>query len=229
MSLSVIARLGERLGASAVVMSEHDFDFTPLKWDDYVEACLRASTPGCVMIPGIEYSSPNDDIHVVTMGTPRFHGARRDLLETILAVRMEGGAAVLAHPRRRDVFNKITGDLLDVLDGIEIWNRKVDGLLPVNAYFKLARNRALAPIVAMDLHTWRQVFPMWNEISADPDPLDGKSVATALRERRIAPACVLGRLEAGLDGASSLALRSLVAAEHLRRLLRDIRDAVRPP
>ncbi len=229
MSLSAIARLGERLGASAVVMSEHDFDFTPLKWDDYVQACHRASTPKCAMIPGIEYSSPNDDIHVVTMGTARFHGARQDLLETIRVVRTEGGAAVLAHPRRRDAFNKITGHLLDVIDGIEIWNRKVDGLLPVEAYFKLARNRGLAPIVAMDLHTWGQVFPMWNEISAaGPELPDGKAVATALHERRIAPAYVLGRLEPGLDGDFSLALSSLVVAERLRLLLRYVRDAVRP-
>jgi hypothetical protein len=227
MSLSAIARLGKRLGASAVVMSEHDFDFTPSKWDDYVLACHEASIPECTVIPGIEYSSPNDDIHVVTMGASRFHGARGDLLETLSAVRSEGGAAVLAHPRRRDAFNKVN-DLLELLDGIEIWNRKVDGLRPVDAYFKLARSRALAPIVAMDLHTWRQVFPMWNEIAMNSELIDGNTIARALRERRIVPACIVGHLEPGLDGAFSPALSSLVAAEQLRRLLRYVRDTVRP-
>jgi hypothetical protein len=209
-------------------MSEHDFDFTPLKWDDYVHACQRASTSKCIIIPGIEYSSPDDDIHVVTIGTPLFHGARRNLLDTIPAVHEEGGAAVLAHPRRRDAFKKITGNLLNVLDGIEIWNRKVDGLLPVEAYFNFARNRELAQIVAMDLHTWRQVFPMWNEISGGLEPLDGKAIATALRERRTVPACVLGKLGPGLDEASSVALNLLGTAELFRRLLRDIRGALRP-
>src|SRR5258708_39714909 len=87
MSLATIARLGENLRVSAVIMSEHDFDFTLPKWQDYVEACRLASTPKCQIVPGIEYSSPNDDIHIVTMGTPRFHGARNDLVETISAVR----------------------------------------------------------------------------------------------------------------------------------------------
>jgi hypothetical protein len=227
MSLGAIERLGERLGASAVVMSEHDFDFTPTKWGNYVQACREASTLRCVIIPGIEYSSPNDDIHVVTMGTSRFHGARNDLLETLSSVRMEGGAAVLAHPRRRDSFNKVSSDLVDLLDGIEIWNRKVDGFLPVNTYFRLAQNRGLAPIVAMDLHTWRQIFPMWNEIPAGPEALDGNTVATALRSRLIAPACILGKLEAGLDRGFSLTLSTLAAAEQLRLLLRNVRDAAR--
>ena len=141
LSLNTIARLGEHLGASAAVMSEHDFDFTPTKVGDYVQACREASTVSGDIIPGIEYSSPDDDIHVVTMGTSRFHGARRDLPETLSSVRQEGGAAVLAHPRGRDSFNKISQDLVDVLDGIEIWNRKVDGLLPVNDYFGFAQNR----------------------------------------------------------------------------------------
>jgi hypothetical protein len=227
LSLNAIARLGEYLGASAVVMSEHDFDFTQMKWEDYLPACQEASTRKCVIIPGIEYSSPNDDIHVVTMGTGRFHGARRDLPETLSSVRSAGGAAVLAHPRRRGSFNKMSEDLVSALDGIEIWNRKVDGLLPVDAYFRLARNRGLAPIVAMDLHTWRQVFPIWNEIPAGQQPLDGNSVAAALRNRQIAPACITGRLEPGLDRGSSLTLIALAIAEQFRRLLRDRQDATR--
>jgi hypothetical protein len=227
MSLTAIARVGERLGAAAVVMSEHDFDFSPTKWEEYVPACQQASTAKCVIIPGIEYSSPNDDIHVVTMGTSRFHGARRDLRETLTAIRSDGGATVLAHPRRRDCFDKVSGDLLDLLDGIEFWNRKVDGLSPVNTYFAFARDRGLAPIVAMDLHTWRQVFPLWNEVPVGPEALDGNRVAAALHKRIIAPACFLGKLEAGLDRGSSLTLASLAAAERFRRLVRDIRDTTR--
>jgi hypothetical protein len=68
---------GELLGASAVVMSEHDFDFTPTKWEDYIEACRAASTAKCVIIPGVEYSSPDADIHVVTVGASHFHGIAR--------------------------------------------------------------------------------------------------------------------------------------------------------
>jgi len=228
MSLNAIARLGEYLHVSAVVMSEHDYYFSPTKWQDYIEACRQASTPRCAIIPGIEYSSPNDDIHIVTMGTPHYHGARKDLVETISALRAEGGAAILAHPRRRDCFDKVSRELISVLDGIEIWNRKVDGLKPVEAYFKFALNHSLATTVVMDLHTWRQIFPMWNEIGAGAQILDGNIVATALRKRQISPACVLGKLRPGLERGSSLSLKTLAVAERSRLFLRDIRDAVFP-
>jgi predicted metal-dependent phosphoesterase TrpH len=227
MSLSTIARLGELLGASAVVMSEHDYDFTSLKWDDYINACRHASTRKCAVVPGIEYSFHNDDIHIVTVGTPYFHGACRDLVDTITAVRAEGGAAVLAHPHRRNCFDKITNEVLTVLDGIEIWNRKVDGLLPTKLYFEFARRHALATTVGMDLHTWRQIFPMWNKIDAGAEPLDGKIVATALRQRTITPACILGGLAASFEGRFSIALGALASAERARCMLRDMRDVIR--
>ena len=122
MSLGAVARLGDFLGASAVVMSEHDYDFTATKWDDYVGACRQVSTTKCVVVPGIEYSSPNDDIHMITVGSPMFHGARRDLVDVSKEVRAYGGAAVLAHPRRRDCFDKVTSEVLAGIDGVEIWN-----------------------------------------------------------------------------------------------------------
>lgn len=224
MDLRAVARLGEYLGASAVVMSEHDYEFTPSKWADYIVACRQASTPKCTIVPGIEYSSSDDDLHVVTLGTPNFHGARQDLVQTITAVRAEGGAAVLAHPLRRNCFGKITPEILGVLDGIEIWNRKADGLLPVKVYFDFARSHGLATTVGMDLHTWRQVFPMWNEMEAGPGTLDGNAVATALRQRRIAPACALGNLAPGLERGHSATLAILASAESVRRNLRDARD-----
>jgi hypothetical protein len=228
MPLEVIARIGERLGAAAIVMSEHDFDFDASKWECYLHACQRASTARCTIVPGIEYSSSNDDIHVVTVGSSDFHGARRDLVETLSAVREGGGAAILAHPRRRDAFHKAGNELLELLDGIEIWNRKLDGLIPVDAFYKFARSNSLAPIVAMDLHTWRQIFPMWNEIPAGSDPIEGSMIANALRRRETTPACIAGKLGAALDRGFSLGLSALAIAENLRCLVRGVRDAVRP-
>jgi predicted metal-dependent phosphoesterase TrpH len=224
LSLNEVVRVGERFGASAIAMSEHDFDFTSQKWSDYIEACRLASTKSCVIIPGIEYSSPDDDVHVVTVGAEGYFGARRDLTETLAAVHAEGGANILAHPRRRDCFGKITPELLHHIDAIEIWNRKVDGLLPVRSYFDFAKTYSLAITVGMDLHTWRQIFPMWNIVIAHTGPLDGKFVAGALRDRTITPACFIGRLSQGLAHPYSIEIGTLAAAEKLRRLLRGLRD-----
>jgi predicted metal-dependent phosphoesterase TrpH len=227
MPLSAIARLGEYLRVSAVVMSEHDNYFTPDKWGDYVNACREASTAKCIVVPGIEYSFLDDDVHILTVGTPYFHGVGRDIVETLSAIRGEGGAAVLAHPGRRGSFDKISTGILSVLDGIEIWNRKVDGLLPAKQYFKFAQKHLLAVTVGMDLHVWRQVFPMWNEMEVGTKLLDGKAVATALRQRRVIPSCIVGELTTGLEGRFSIGLATLASGEWGRRNLRDAREISR--
>jgi hypothetical protein len=113
-----------------------------------------------------------------------------------------------------------------VLDGVEIWNRKADGLLPTKAYFEFARSRGLAPTVGMDLHEWRQVFPMWNEIDVARGPLDASIVATALRQRQISPACLFGRFAPGLEGGFSMTLKILACAERARRILRSAREVI---
>ena len=138
-------------------------------------------------------------------------------------MRAEGGASIIAHPRRRHSFDKIT-ELVQHVDGIEIWNRKVDGLLPVRSYFKFARDCSLATTVGMDLHTQRQIFPMWNIVAADNGPLDGKGIATALRDRTIMPAWLMGSLSPGLDRGVSVGVGTLAAAETLRRLLKGLRN-----
>ena len=208
-------------------MSEHDFDFSPLKWAKYIEACRSESTKSCVLIPGIEYSSPDDNVHVVTIGTMNYFGARRNLLETLSAVRADGGATILAHPRRRNAFSGITSELLRHIDGIEIWNCKVDGLLPVRSYFRFAREQNLATTVGMDLHSRRQIFPMWNLLTARSEPLDGKAIASALRDRLIAPAWLMGNLIPELNRDFSIEIGVLTIAEAVRSTLREVRDATR--
>jgi predicted metal-dependent phosphoesterase TrpH len=228
MSLSGIAKLGARLGAAAVVMSEHDYYFSTPKWEEYVVACKQASIAECVIVPGIEYSSPNDDFHVLSVGTPRFHGARRDLIETLAEVRAEGGATVLAHPSRRNCFEKITSEMLGQLDAIEIWNRKADGLLPIRSYFDFARLHNLGATVGMDLHTWKQIFPMWNEVVSGSAAVDGALIATSLRRRQTVPACITGKLATSFVSIGSPALATLSMAETCRRVVRDMRDVIRP-
>lgn len=226
--LETLAKWGGRLGVAAVVMSEHDYHFTAQKWEDYVQACRLASTARCTIIPGIEYSSKDDSIHVITMGSANFHGARRDLTETLASVREAGGAAVWAHPVRKSASSKITKEIVALLDAVEVWNRKVDGLAPVRSLSRFARFHGLATTVGMDLHTHRQVCPLWNEINSDLSQLSGQVIAAAIRSREIAPVCILGKLEPVLGTAHSTAFRILNATESCRRVLRDIRDALQP-
>ena len=81
--LPEIARLYGRFGIRAVMMTEHDSGFDPASFQAYRAACAEASTSRCTLIPGIEYSSPDNDIHILTWGLQEFLAEHRPVMETL--------------------------------------------------------------------------------------------------------------------------------------------------
>jgi predicted metal-dependent phosphoesterase TrpH len=188
--LSAIARLFGRLGADAVMMTEHDTGFPPEGFAAYRAACAAASTPRCRLIPGIEYSDPGNDVHILTWGLDRFLGAGRPVEATLRGVRAAGGAAVLAHPARRGAWRLFRDSWVPLLDGIEIWNRKTDGLAPGAQALRLQAATGLAPTVGVDFHRLRHFYPLDHLSEAANGTGDAGLEATlvqAIREGRLVP------------------------------------------
>ena len=71
-SLKGLARFFGTLGYDAVMMTEHDTGFDPDAFAAYRAECAAASTVRCRIIPGIEYSSPDNRIHILTWGLESF-------------------------------------------------------------------------------------------------------------------------------------------------------------
>lgn len=159
-SLTRIARTFGRLGVDAVMMSEHDTGFDPNLFAEYRAACVDASTSKCRLVPGIEYSSPDNDIHILVWGLDRFLAEHRPVSETLDAVATAGGAAVFAHPARRDAWAAYDPAWTDRLHGMEIWNRKTDGIAPGGHATDLIARTGLAPTVGMDFHKPRNLWPL---------------------------------------------------------------------
>lgn len=175
--LDRIARLYGRLGADAVMMSEHDTGFDPSRFQDYRAACSKASTAGCTLVPGIEYSSPDNDIHILTWGLERFLGEHRPVMETLQEVRASGGVSILAHPIRRKAWQKVPSEWFDFLDGIELWNRKADGISWGTEALALIRLSGLPAFVGHDFHRLRQIWPMYQRFDR---PIEMQSLEASL-------------------------------------------------
>ena len=65
------------------MMTEHDQGFSADRFADYRAACAAASTPRCRLIPGIEYSSPENDVHILTWGMEGYLAEYRPVQETL--------------------------------------------------------------------------------------------------------------------------------------------------
>ena len=166
--LAQIAELFRDRRCEAVFMCEHDRGFDAARYEAYVEACRKASLPeGPLLVPGIEYASPDDRVHVPVWGKVPFLGEGVETTELLRAVDAHGGAAVLAHPVRRDAWRAFEPEWLALSKGIEIWTRKWDGWAPNPRACRMAAEAGLVGVGALDLHKAHQMFPLSMELEVE--------------------------------------------------------------
>ncbi|MEX0338902.1 MAG: PHP domain-containing protein [Arenibacterium sp.] len=222
--LDQIARFYGRFGADVVMMSEHDTGFDPSRFAEYRAACEAASTPKCRLIPGIEYSSPDNDIHILTWGLDHFLAEHRPVAETLEQVRDKNGVAIFAHPVRRKAWQVFDPAWVPLLSGIEVWNRKSDGITIGGHALDLVRETGLPATVGQDFHRLRHAYPLTMRATCEnADNLEAALVED-LRQGRMAP-FAFGRPLFQTDGTPATALHD--KAETLRRGMRDVRNALR--
>ena len=191
-SLKALASLYGSMGVRAVMMSEHDSGFDPAAFGTYRAACAAASTPRCQLIPGIEYSSPDNDIHILTWGLESFLAEHRPVAETLARVRDLGGVAVFAHPVRRAAWRTFDPAWVPHLAGIELWNRKSDGISWGAEAQTLLHDTGLPATVGQDFHGLRQLYPLTQlfdlnrDLEREPQALE-KALVAALAEGRTQP------------------------------------------
>jgi hypothetical protein len=166
--LEEIAALFGKERCDAVFMCEHDRGFSAERLQAYVDACGKASLPGGpLLVPGIEYASPDDRVHVPVWGPVPFLGEGVPTTELLRAVDAHTGAAVLAHPVRRDAWRVFEPEWLALSKGIEIWTRKWDGWAPNPRACRMAAEAGLVGFGALDLHRAHQLFPLSMELEIE--------------------------------------------------------------
>lgn len=215
--LDNIARSFRRLGYDVVLMAEHDRGFDQERWAEYQHACAEASTSDILLVPGIEYEDADNVVHIPVWGsTISFLGSGRPTLEMLQAAREQEAVTLFAHPVRRRAIERFKAEWAPLLSGVELWNRKSDGVAPSPSGRQLVERYGLVPFVSLDFHTSRQLFPLAMTASLAAPPTVG-SIVDCFRQGACRPQ-FLGipalRFTRGAEGASVSAL------EDLRRALR---------
>lgn len=216
-ALKDIAKFFGDRGYDAVMMSEHDTGFAPDNWRRFADDCAAASEHGCKLFPGIEYSSPDNDIHILTWGVDRFLAEHRPVKETLERVAEADGVAVFAHPARRDAWRLYDNDWTPLLSGIEVWNRKTDGVAPGAAAERLIRETGLPATLGIDFHVKRHYWPLGHRIDVGADWQS--DIVEAIRQGGL-DLRVFGRKALGPDGAPNVPISRL--GERARRTLRPL-------
>lgn len=221
-SLARIAAAFRRRRYDAVLVCEHDRGFTPARQAEHREACRRHSD-GILLVPGIEYSDPDNVVHVPVWGDVPFLGEGRDTGGLLADVSRLDGMALLAHPSRHDALSVVRPEWLAALSGVELWSRKYDGWRP-NPLLAGDGVGGLPAFASLDFHRRRQLAPLGMVVDL-PGTLSEHELLAAFRARQ-ARAYALGLpIERFVDGWPATAMRG---ADAVRRPAARLVRAIRP-
>lgn len=161
LTLANWVKLAHQLSLSAVLLSEHEeTGWTPKRYADYVAACHAASTKDVKLIPGIEFNQ--DGFHLLCYGLRYFPLRPSSITQLADAVRAQGCWLCLAHPGKYQW--RYPHSLLQVVDGVEVWNSKwiYDGTVgPHPRSVKLAQGKVL--LVGQDVHRLKHLSALYIE------------------------------------------------------------------
>ncbi|MCL5105166.1 MAG: ATP-grasp domain-containing protein [Armatimonadetes bacterium] len=144
-------------GLAFACITDHAEDVSPVQFERLVRECEDASDDLFDALPGLEF--PVGKAHVLALGlwtAPRAACG----LPALREAKGNGALIVLAHPRFGG--SDISPDLLDVLDGVEVWNGRYDGgFVPDPDVLRLhqqlaARKPTLVAFGGCDLHDREQ-------------------------------------------------------------------------
>lgn len=147
---------------SFVCFTEHDDDFDQHKMIRLIKACEEVSTPTFCAIPGLEFRC-SDRVHILGIGVTEYCRID-DPIKAAGFIREAGGLSVIAHPRGYE--KNITKVLLEIVDGIEIWNGSKDGRFFPRAdivqFYQKCRevNSSLIGIGGSDTHNINSFFQL---------------------------------------------------------------------
>lgn len=214
-TLRALAGSFRKRGYNLVLTTEHDKGFTEERRLRHRTACAEASDEHVCLIPGIEYSDAQNQVHVLVWGDVPFLGEGLPTSKLLEEVEKAKGVAVLAHPTRKAAWKLFDPKWAESLVGIELWNRKTDGWAPSRAARKLIEMTQLPSYFGLDFHDTNQFFPCAMRLCLN-GPATELSVIAALKDRRVA-----GEVFGGswLTAPGPLADYALRSAETFRRTL----------
>lgn len=179
-------------GYRFVLQTEHSNEMTREEFVAYRDEARRLSDETFALVPGVEYSSEDNRVHVLTFGPEEFWEDLRLWplargVELLDLVRASGGLSILAHPERASALEGLPEGFLDRLDGVEVWNRKTDRAGPSPAALAVLRRwraegRARAGTAGLDLHRERDFLPVGIELRSPPR--DERAILDDLRSGR---------------------------------------------
>lgn len=187
LTLSELKALLVAEGVSFACMTEHTNEMTHESAAAFVAECRALSDESFVFVPGFEVPYKDPKVyHVLMIGATEFVGQFAREAQSLRDWASRASLVVLPHPvRNKFIYDEI---LLELADGLEIWNQQYDGkrVPRTRSYALLKALRKDAPELlatgGLDLHRGEHfTFPRY---AIELDELTEDAILTALKAGR---------------------------------------------
>lgn len=121
LDLPEIKKLLLKQGASFAFISEHEEFFNVQKYEALVKECRVLSDDQFLFIPGLEIAVSKN--HILVLGAWQYHKTDNNV-NLLKAYKADDCLLIWAHPHRGHY--QIKDDVLNLMDGMEIWNSSYD-------------------------------------------------------------------------------------------------------
>ena len=226
--LDDLCKLLRQQGFGFVALTEHPRGLNAGDYQEFVQACQKASDRDFVAIPGLEFRCDNG-VEIAGIGISRLLGGGTPD-QVVGRIREDGGFAIWVHPWRN---GRRDGPFLDC-DAVEVLNLKLDGTLAPNLSLlrrtvqERKAGRCFHAIFGVDFHDHSQPLSAWVECQVS-ETSPGAIVA-ALREGRFVSRVPYAAMcSSGTVGIIDYAWMALIRSAFLAwaRILRGVPDSLR--
>lgn len=171
-----VLRAASAAGLDAIAITDHD------TMDGYYIA--REIESDVLLIPGVEVSTREG--HLIALGVEEAPGPGGSILDTIAAVRDQGGVTILPHPfhRYRHGAALKCREAFYEVDAIEVFNSRYVIPHANHQAFRLARKMGKPTVAGSDAHNARFVGYGITRVDAEKNV---PSILQAIREGRTVP------------------------------------------
>ncbi len=199
MAPSHIVGIARRRGLAGIAVSDHN------TIAGGVDAAAANHDPNFVVIIGAEIQTEVGDILGLFLTREI---ASRHSLEVVADIHDQGGIAILPHPYA--YHQNVTPELLQQLDGVEIYNGRDKRDYSAQTYADYANPYGLATVANSDAHLYWEIGRAYTEL--DLDRPDSAAVRAAILDRRARPV-------RGAEQRSTTAVYGSKIVKRVKRLL----------
>lgn len=165
LSLKELKKEAQKLGMNFILLADHFYQIGGReKFEELLKECQLISSDKFLIIPGFEIEF-KEGYHLLVYNVKNFFGNRPSLKEVVESPADKDCLLILAHSSQ--FFKRPPQEILDKVDGLEVWNARYDSRFAPNLKSLKWIDKNLVAFIGSDAHGYFGLKKLWAELEIE--------------------------------------------------------------